>query len=157
AAVGRWSWNDPRFVHQAKMPCAPEFLVDYAHSVASLVAAQLGLAKKCLVLDLDNTLWGGVIGDDGLGGIRLGQGDAEGEAFQAFQQYVKELRMRGVILAVCSKNNDETAREVFEKHTEMVLRPSDISCFIANWDDKATNIRRIAEQLNIGINSLVFV
>jgi FkbH-like protein len=108
------------------------------------------------VLDLDNTLWGGVIGDDGLGGIRLGQGDPESEAFVAFQRYVKSLGERGVILAVCSKNNDSIAREVFEKHPEMVLRLDDISCFIANWDDKATNLARIAEQLNIGLNSLVF-
>ena len=154
---GRWNWDDPRFVHQAKLPCSPEYLVDYAHSVASLVEAQLGLAKKCLVLDLDNTLWGGVIGDDGLGGIRLGQGDPEGEAFLAFQQYVKGLQRRGIILAVCSKNSDETAREVFEKHSEMVLRLQDISCFVANWDDKATNLRNIAATLNIGLNSLVFV
>jgi len=154
---GRWNWDDPRFVHQAKLPCSPEYLVDYAHSVASLISAQLGLAKKCLVLDLDNTLWGGVIGDDGLGGIRLGQGDPEGEAFYAFQQYVKALQQRGVILAVCSKNNEETAREVFEKHSEMVLRLKDISCFVANWEDKATNLRNIAAALNLGINSLVFV
>jgi FkbH-like protein len=98
-----------------------------------------------------------VIGDDGLGGIRLGQGDPEGEAFAAFQQYVQALQQRGVILAVCSKNNEETAREVFEKHSEMVLRLKDISCFVANWEDKATNLRNIAGTLNIGINSLVFV
>jgi FkbH-like protein len=117
----------------------------------------MGVVKKCLVLDLDNTLWGGVVGDDGFGGIRLGQGDAEGEAFIAFQQYVKSLRQRGIILAVCSKNREETAREVFEKHTEMVLRSEDISCFVANWESKSTNLRTISSQLNIGLNSLVFV
>ena len=157
ATWGRWSWGEERFYHHAKLACSPEHLVDYAHSLASLVLAQLGAARKCLVLDLDNTLWGGVIGDDGLGGIRLGQGDPEGESFVAFQHYVKGLRERGVILAVCSKNTDSIAREVFEKHTEMVLRLDDISCFMANWDDKATNLGRIAEQLNIGLNSLVFV
>jgi FkbH-like protein len=156
SAAGRWAWADERFFHQAKLPCSPEHLVDYAHSLASLIIAQLGAGRKCLVLDLDNTLWGGVIGDDGLGGIRLGQGDAEGEAFIGFQRYVKSLSERGVILAVCSKNDDAIAREVFEKHSEMVLRLEDISCFIANWDDKATNLARIAEQLNIGMNSLVF-
>jgi FkbH-like protein len=156
AASGRWEWGDERFYHQAKLPCSPEYLGDYAHSLASLVLAQLGAGKKCLVLDLDNTLWGGVIGDDGLGGIRLGQGEPESEAFVAFQRYVKALGARGVILAVCSKNTDAVAREVFEKHTEMVLRMEDISCFMANWDDKATNLGRIAEQLNIGLNSLVF-
>jgi FkbH-like protein len=156
AASGRWDWGDDRFFHQAKLPCSPEHLVDYAHSLASLILAQSGVGRKCLVLDLDNTLWGGVIGDDGLGGIRLGQGDPESEAFVAFQRYVKSLGERGVILAVCSKNNDAIAREVFEKHPEMVLRLDDISCFIANWDDKATNLARIAAQLNIGLNSLVF-
>ncbi len=157
ATSGRWSWGDERFFHHAKLPCAPEHLVDYAHSVASLILAHLGLGKKCLVLDLDNTLWGGVIGDDGLGGIRVGQGDPESETYLSFQRHVKGLRDRGVILAVCSKNTDSVAREVFEKHPEMVLRLSDISCFVANWEDKASNIRKIAEQLNIGINSLVFV
>ena len=157
ATWGRWEWGDERFYHHAKMPCSPEHLVDYAHSLASLILAQLGVARKCLVLDLDNKLWGGVIGDDGLGGIRLGQGDPESEAFVAFQRYIKSLRDRGVILAVCSKNTDSIAREVFENHPEMVLRLSDISCFVANWDDKGTNLARIAEELNIGFNSLVFV
>jgi FkbH-like protein len=153
---GRWRWDDLRFFHQAKMPCDPECLVDYSHSVASIIAAQLGLAKKCLVLDLDNTLWGGVIGDDGLGGIRLGQGNPEGEAYLEFQKYVKNLRQRGVLLAVCSKNREETALEVFDKHPEMALRREDISCFVANWEDKATNLRTIAKTLNIGLDSLVF-
>ena len=157
ANAGRRAWGDERFFLHAKIPCAPEYLVDYAHSVSSIIAAQLGLSRKCLVLDLDNTLWGGVIGDDGIGGIRVGQGDAEGEAFLAFQKYVKALKMRGVILAVCSKNNEQTAREVFEKHPEMVLRTDDISCFVANWTDKPANLRSIAKQLNIGLDSLVFV
>jgi FkbH-like protein len=156
SAAGRWEWGDERFFHQAKLPCSPEHLVDYGHSLAAMILTQLGVGRKCLVLDLDNTLWGGVIGDDGLGGIRLGQGDPESEAFVAFQRYVKSLGERGVILAVCSKNDDLIAREVFEKHPEMVLRIDDISCFIANWDDKATNLARIAEKLNIGLNSLVF-
>jgi len=157
ATAGRWSWASERFFHHAKLPCAPEYLPDYAHSISSIILAQLGLVKKCLVLDLDNTLWGGVIGDEGLGGIRLGQGDAEGEAFQAFQRYVRDLRLRGVIIAVCSKNEEALAREVFEKHPEMVLRLDDISRFIANWNDKASNLNTIAEDLNIGLNSLVFV
>jgi FkbH-like protein len=157
ATWGRERWHDERFWFQAKMPCAPECLVDYAHSIASLLHAQLGKTRKCLVLDLDNTLWGGVIGDDGLGGIRLGQGEPEAEAFVAFQQYVKALRERGVILAVCSKNTESIAKEPFESHTEMQLRLTDIACFVANWDDKATNLRRIAQRLNIGVDSLVFV
>jgi FkbH-like protein len=155
--AGRRAWGNERFFLHAKMPCAPEYLVDYAHSVSSILAAQSGLSRKCLVLDLDNTLWGGVIGDDGIGGIRVGQGDPEGEAFLSFQRYVKALQTRGVILAVCSKNNEQTAREVFEKHPDMILRLDDISCFVANWTDKATNLRSIAQQLNIGLDSLVFV
>ena len=157
ASVGRWSWGDERFFHLAKLPCAPEHLVPYAHSVATLISARLGRSRKCLVLDLDNTLWGGVIGDDGLAGIAIGQGEAVGEAHVAFQKYTKALRERGVILAVCSKNEDANAREPFEKHPEMVLRLDDISCFVANWEDKAANLRRIARELNIGLDSLVFV
>ncbi len=157
AAAGRWSWADERFYYHAKLPCAPEHLVAYAHSVAAVIGASRGKSKKALVLDLDNTLWGGVIGDDGLAGIRCGHGDAEGEAFLAFQQYADALRRRGVILAVCSKNDEKIAREVFEKHPEMCLRAEHISCFMANWEDKATNIRRIAEQLEIGTDSMVFV
>jgi FkbH-like protein len=155
ALAGRRIWGDERFFYHAKMPCAPELLVDYGFNVASLLAAELGLSKKCLVLDLDNTVWGGVIGDDGLGGIRLGQGSAEGEAYLAFQRYAKALKERGVLLAVCSKNEEHIAKEVFEKHTEMVLRLDDISCFMANWTDKAANLREISRRLNIGINSLV--
>lgn len=155
--AGRWRWDDPRFYHNAKLPCDPESLVDYAHSVASLVAAQLGLAKKCLVLDLDNTLWGGVIGDDGVGGICLGQGNPVGEAFLEFQKYALGLRRRGVLLAVCSKNQHETAWDAFAKHPEMALRQGDFSCFMANWNDKASNLRAIAQQLNIGLDSLVFI
>ena len=157
ALAGRRAWADERMFFHAKLPCAAEFIVDYGFSVASLLAAQLGLSKKCLVLDLDNTCWGGVIGDDGLGGIRLGQGDAEGEAFVAFQQYAKALKQRGILLAVCSKNEEHIAKEVFEKHSEMVLRLDDISCFMANWTDKAANLREIARRLNIGLNSLVLV
>ncbi|HSV15015.1 MAG TPA: HAD-IIIC family phosphatase, partial [Tepidisphaeraceae bacterium] len=157
ASAGRWAWGDDRFFYHAKLPCAPEFLAGYAHSVASIIAAQAGASKKCLVLDLDNTLWGGVIGDDGIGGIRLGQGDAEGEAFQAFQHYCNDLARRGVILAVCSKNTEAVAREAFEKHPEMVLRIEDIAAFVANWDDKARNLRLIARTLEIGLDSLVFV
>lgn len=157
ALRGRLAWNDARYYHYGKLPCAPAFLPDYAHSVASLVAAQLGQSKKCLVLDLDNTLWGGVAVEEGIEGIRLGQGDPEAEAFAAFQRYVKGLRDRGVILAVCSKNEDSIVKEVFEKHSEMVLRLSDFSSFKANWNDKVSNLRAIAQQLNLGLDSLVFV
>jgi FkbH-like protein len=157
ALSGRRAWGDERFFFHAKMPCAPEFIVDYGFSAASLLMAQLGLSKKCLVLDLDDTCWGGAVGDDGIGGIRLGQGNAEGEAFVAFQRYAKALKERGVLLAVCSRNEERIAKEVFEKHAEMVLRLDDISCFMANWTDKAANLREIARRLNIGLDSLVFI
>jgi len=110
-----------------------------------------------LVLDLDNTLWGGVIGDDGLEGIVLGQGDPAGEAFVGLQSYALQQAKRGVILAVCSKNDEANAIAPFAQHADMILKRSDIASFVANWDDKAKNIRRIANDLNIGLDSLVFV
>ena len=109
------------------------------------------------MLDLDNTLWGGVIGDDGLDGIVLGEGSAAGEAHLALQHYAKQLKERGVILAVCSKNDAKIAEAAFSDHPEMVLRRSDFAAFQANWDDKAQNLKAIATRLNIGIDSLVFV
>jgi FkbH-like protein len=109
------------------------------------------------VLDLDNTLWGGVVGDDGLQGLRLGQGSAEGEAFTAFQRYLAMLAARGIVLAVCSKNDPAVAEAAFSGHLEMILKRAEIAAFVANWDDKATNIRNIAGRLNIGVDSLVFV
>ena len=122
-----------------------------------ILAALRGRSSKCLVLDLDNTLWGGVVGDDGVDGVVIGQGSESGEAFAALQRYAKGLSQRGVILAVCSKNDEANAVLPFEKRSEMILRRTDIACFVANWEDKAGNIRRIAKQLNIGLDSLVFL
>jgi FkbH-like protein len=150
-------WFDVTRWLQAKMEIAPQASPAYGELLARVIAAQRGLSKKCLVLDLDNTLWGGVIGDDGPEGIILGEGSATGEAHLALQRYAKRLRERGVILAVCSKNDPEIAETVFRKHPEMLLKRTDIAAFVANWEDKAANLRRIAEQLNIGIDSLVFV
>src|SRR5215471_8332980 len=111
--------------------------------VARILAAQRGLSKKCLVLDLDNTLWGGTIGDDGLEGIVLGEGSAAGEAYLALQRYAKQLKERGVILAVCSKNDAAIAEAAFQDHPEMLLQRSDIAVFAANWNDKAENLKCI--------------
>jgi FkbH-like protein len=147
--IGRWL--------QGKLEIAPQAAPVYGDMVARVLAAQRGLSKKCLVLDLDNTLWGGVIGDDGLAGIVIGEGSATGEAHLALQQYAKQLKERGVILAVCSKNDAGTAESVFRDHPEMLLRRSDIAAFVANWDDKAANLKAIAARLNIGLDSLVFV
>ena len=116
----------------------------YGDLVGRWLAAKQGRSFKCLVMDLDNTLWGGVIGDDGLEGIALGQGSPLGEAYTAFQDYARELSRRGVILAVCSKNDEANALEPFEKHPDMVLRRGDIASFVANWSNKADNIRAIA-------------
>jgi FkbH-like protein len=151
------AWFDAtRWLH-AKMEIAPQAAPAYGDLVARLLAAQRGLSRKCLVLDLDNTLWGGVIGDDGLEGIVLGEGSASGEAHLALQRYALQLKARGVILAVCSKNDPAIAEAVFRDHPEMVLRRSDFAAFVANWDDKAENLKVIATRLNIGIDSLVFV
>jgi FkbH-like protein len=156
AYVGKQTWCDDTLWHYAKQDISPVQTPLYGDSMARILAAMRGMSRKCLVLDLDNTLWGGVIGDDGLGGIKLGQGNAEGEAFLAFQAYVKKLKERGIILAVCSKNDEANALEPFEKHPEMILRRDDISIFVANWENKASNIQRIASELNIGLDSLVF-
>jgi FkbH-like protein len=151
------AWFDQARWLQGKLEIAPQAAPVYGDLVARILAAQRGLSKKCLVLDLDNTLWGGVIGDDGLDGIILGQGSAVGEAHLALQRYAKQLKERGVILAVCSKNDPKIAESVFHEHPEMLLRRTDIAAFVANWDDKAENLKAIASDLNIGVDSLVFV
>lgn len=155
--AGARTWFDPRFYLEFKMPCSPEGLVIYAHSVVSLLRAIRGQSKRVLVLDLDNTLWGGEVGELGPGGIRIGQGSGEGEAFLAFQHYLKAMQERGVLLAVCSKNDAEKAREPFEKRADMVLKLADISCFVANWENKADNLVAIARQLNLKTEALVFI
>jgi FkbH-like protein len=157
AQDGRTVWHDPALWYRAKQEIHPLAGPLYGDLVGRLLAAAQGRSSKCLVLDLDNTLWGGVIGDDGLAGIELGQGSAAGEAFVAFQHYAREMTQRGIILAVCSKNDESNALEPFERHPEMVLKRTDIACFVANWDDKASNLRAISERLNIGLDALVFV
>lgn len=128
-----------------------------ASRVMDIVCAIKGQFKKCLILDLDNTVWGGVIGDDGLEGIQLGHGLGIGKAFTEFQMWVKKLKQRGIIICVASKNNEEIAKEPFEKHPDMVLKLDDIAVFQANWDTKVDNIRTIQQILNIGFDSMVFL
>jgi FkbH-like protein len=132
-------------------------MVEFAREAAHLIASLKRAPKKVLVLDLDNTLWGGVVADDGLEGIELGDTSPRGEAFKAFQKYIASLKQRGVLLAVCSKNDLTKAAEPFEKHPEMVLRMEDIVSFKANWEPKSENIRRMAAELNLGLDSFVFV
>jgi FkbH-like protein len=157
STVGLENWDDPRHWHASKVGFAPSLLPVYGDVVARTIAAVRGLSRKCLVLDLDNTLWGGVIGDDGLAGIQLGQGSADGEAFLAVQKMALELRSRGVVLAVCSKNEDHNARLPFRDHPDMLLREDHVAVFQANWTDKAANLRAIASALNIGVDALVFL
>ena len=127
-----------------------------ARNLTFIIKSIYGKSKKCLVLDLDNTLWGGVIGDDGLQNILLGRDHPVGEAFLDFQRYVKQLQRRGIILAVCSKNDPENAKEGFS-HPDSILKLEDFSAFKANWDPKPENLRAIAAELNIGLDSMVFV
>jgi FkbH-like protein len=155
--VGLAEWHSPEQWNLAKLPFSHTYLPLYADHVARVIAAMRGKSRKCLVLDLDNTLWGGVIGDDGLEGIQVAQGDATGEAHLAVQRLALDLRNRGIVLAVSSKNSDPIARLPFQKHPEMLLREEHIAVFQANWNDKATNIKAIAEELSLGIDSIVLL
>lgn len=122
-----------------------------------IISSIEGKFKKCLILDLDNTVWGGVVGDDGWENIQIGHGLGIGKAFSEFQEWVKKLKNRGIIICICSKNDEDKAKEPFEKNPEMVLKLDDISVFIANWENKADNIRTIQSILNIGFDSMVFL
>ncbi len=154
--VGREQFFNSKIYYVGKLPIHTNCLPLVAREVLGVIRAIRGQIKKVVVLDLDNTLWGGVIGDDGLAGIQIGELGL-GHAFTAFQTWLKELKKRGVLLAVCSKNTESTAREPFEKHPDMVLRMEDFSIFVANWEDKAGNIRMIRDTLNLGMDSFVFL
>lgn len=156
AQVGLSAWHDDTYWYNFHMALSPTATVALAHNVAAIVKSVYGKTKKCLVLDLDNTLWGGVIGDDGVQNLILGRDHPVGEAFVNFQRYVKDLQRRGVILAICSKNDTENAKEGFS-HPDSVLKVEDFSAFKANWNPKPENIREIAAELNIGLDSVVFV
>lgn len=149
-------WSDPARWFSYKIPTTPAGSAAWAHSLANTIRAIYGRSRKCLVLDLDNTLWGGVIGDEGADRIRIGRETAEGQAFTAFQEYCLDLRQRGILLAVCSKNDEAIAREGFA-HPDSVLRLEHLSAFVANWQPKSENIPRIAATLNVGLDSMVFV
>jgi FkbH-like protein len=155
--VGLADWHNTQLWNLGKFSFSDELVPLYADHIARTVAAIRGKSRKVLILDLDNTVWGGVIGDDGLEGIQVAQGDARGEAHLAVQRMALDLRQRGIVLAVCSKNTDEVAREPFEKHPEMLLKLEHIAVFQANWNDKATNIQAIAEELSLGLDAMVFL
>lgn len=147
----------PNVYVSTEMVLSVDALPYVASRVMDIVCAIKGQFKKCLILDLDNTIWGGVIGDDGLEGIQLGHGLGIGKAFTEFQMWIKKLKQRGIIICVASKNNEETAKEPFVKHPDMVLKLDDIAVFQANWETKVDNIRTIQSILNIGFDSMVFL
>ncbi len=154
--IGRNTMFEPSIYISTEMVLSIPALPELASRTTDIIAATQGKIKKCLVLDLDNTLWGGTIGDDGLANIEIGSLGI-GKAFTEFQRWIKALKNRGIILAVCSKNDEKTAKEPFEKHPEMVLKLDDISVFVANWGNKVKNIQYIQRILNIGFDSMVFL
>jgi FkbH-like protein len=155
--LGLAHWHDRAQHMTARLPFAARFVPYYADYVARLLAALRGKARKVLALDLDNTLWGGVIGDDGVDGIVLGQGSARGEAFLDVQRAALALKQRGVLLALCSKNDEAIALKAIREHPEMLLRETDFSARQINWNDKATNLEAIAEYLSLGLDSFVLL
>lgn len=154
---GRNLFFDAAIYTSTEMILSIDALPYVSNRILDIICAIKGKFKKCLILDLDNTVWGGVVGDDGMEGIQLGHGLGIGKAFTEFQLWVKKLKDRGIILCVCSKNDEEKAKEPFEKHPDMVLRLSDIAVFMANWETKVDNIRAIQQILNIGFDSMVFI
>jgi FkbH-like protein len=149
--------QDDRAWFESKQPCSAALLPDVAREVVHLMSTLRRAPKKVLALDLDNTLWGGVVADDGIEGIEIGDTSPRGEAFKAFQKYIASLKERGVLLAVASKNDHAKAAEVFQRHPEMILRLDDFVSFKANWEPKSENIRLMATELNLGLDSFVFV
>ena len=155
--IGRDKMFAPNVYVSTEMVLSVDALPYVASRIIDIVSALRGQFKKCLILDLDNTVWGGVIGDDGLEGIQLGHGLGIGKAFTEFQMWVKKLKQRGIIICVASKNNEGTAKQPFEKHPDMILHLDDIAVFMANWETKVDNIRAIQQILNIGFDSMVFL
>jgi len=154
--MGFERWYDRRFWSMGRAPYSGLAMEALAREQVKFFSAQSGAQKKCLVLDCDNTLWGGIVGEDGVSGIKLSN-DHPGSAYKRFQHEVQGLAKRGVILAICSKNNAEDVWEVFDNHPDMVLTRDDIAAARINWDDKAANIQSIVAELNIGMNSVVFI
>jgi len=157
ATIGLNEWHDPASWFMAKLPFAPACAPRYAEGLARVIAALRGRSRRVLVLDLDNTLWGGILGDDGITGIRLGQGSAEGEAHLALQAHALALRGCGIVLAISSKNDEALVRKALQDHPDMLLREEHFAAIHANWIDKATNLEAMAETLSLGLSSFVFV
>jgi FkbH-like protein len=153
---GKIKFFQPSIYINTEMVLTFEVLPQIAAKTIDLINALNGKFKKCVIIDLDNTTWGGIIGDDGIENIQIGSLGI-GKAFTEFQYWIKKLKNRGIIVAVCSKNTESVAKLPFEQHPDMVLRMGDISVFKANWDNKADNIRQIQKILNIGFDSIVFL
>jgi FkbH-like protein len=156
ASIGTSKWYDRSHWFAARLPFCQEAVPLYAEQVARIISSLRGKSRKVLILDLDNTIWGGIVGDDGMDGLRLSQGDAIGEAFLDVQRAALALKRRGVLLAVCSKNNEQIARAAIRDHADMILREEDFAAIQINWNDKASNLEAIAEQLSLGLDSFVF-
>lgn len=157
AQMGRQTMFSPSVYASTEMVLSIDALPSVAYRIIQVIASQRGMFKKCLILDLDNTLWGGIIGDDGIEGIQLGHSLGIGRVFTELQQWCKKLQQRGIILCVVSKNDEAIAKEPFLNHPDMVLRLDDIAVFIANWETKVDNIRSLQQILNIGFDSMVFL
>lgn len=154
--IGLRHWFDERLWTLAKAYCSLEHLPLVAQNVVDLVSAANGALVKCVVTDLDDTLWHGVVGDDGVAALEMDP-FGHGEPHHRLQHYLRELKRRGVVLAVCSKNDQATALEAFRTHPGMVLREEDVAVFVANWGPKPDNLRRIRDTLNIGLDAIVFL
>jgi HAD superfamily phosphatase (TIGR01681 family) len=154
--VGLAASFDPRHWYLYRQPFSDGFLNTTARQLGRMVMASCRAAKKCVVLDADNTLWGGIVGEDGIDGIQIGD-EFPGSAYRDFQKLLLSWRSQGVLLAVASKNNEADVWEVFNKHSGMVLRREHLSAWQINWTPKAEGIPAIARALNIGTDSLVFI
>ena len=155
--AGDGAWSAGRYWYAAKYPFATAMIPLYADNLMRILAAQMGRSRRVLVLDLDNTVWGGIVGDDGIEGLALGNGSALGEAYSALQRMALSLKERGIILCVSSKNDEAIALDAFRNHPEMILKEDDIVAFRVNWDDKAANIKAISDVIDLGLDSFVFL
>jgi len=155
--VGQSAWAAGRYWYAAKYPFATAMIPLYADNVMRILAAQLGRSRRVLVLDLDNTMWGGIVGDDGIEGLALGNGSPLGEAHSALQRMALSLKQRGILLCISSKNDEAIALEAFRNHPEMILKEDDVVAFRVNWDDKAANIKAISDAIDLGLDSFVFL
>jgi FkbH-like protein len=156
AHIGYRNWFDARLWYLARCRLSREAMKSLAQSTVSLLRAWKGQTRKCVVLDLDNTLWGGIVGEDGLEGIALGE-EGIGLAFAEFQDELLNLTRKGILLAICSKNNEEDALAVIRRHPSMRLKEDDFAARRVNWQDKAANMRDLAAELNLGLDSFIFI